>query len=828
MTVMEQRIRFARAFGGASIAYWTLGEGNALIGIPTGPWGIELESRHPGYRRWYERLAQRQMVVRYDGRGCGLSSGDTDWSLAAQALDIDAVADHLGLTTFALEGPPVSGPAAIAYAAGHPERVSHLILWNSWARTADALGSPQGQALLALLDQDWEVFTETFSHMIFGWSAGAEAHELAVLFRRDVSQGVLREYIEALLEFDTTDLLPLVRAPTLVVHNRDSVLPGPDSSQKLAALIPSAHLVLLNGQSIPWLGDMEANARAHEEFLGVSETPQRTEAPAEPGHVAASEPGDAAATEPVRSTAVILFTDIVDSMGLTEQLGDAAFRSRARELDGALRSAIRKGGGTPVEGKLLGDGVLALFASAQQAIETALACAGAGNAAGLPLHLGVHAGDVIHEDDPGGRANVYGGTVNIAARVAAASQPGQILVSDTVRGLARTSAAVAFDDQGEHELKGVSGPIRIFAVRQGADAAPPRPVAPAATGSPGVEYIQTPEGVNLAVSVLGSGQPLVFVPQYPWSHIQKEWEVPILRELWTAASRRFRLIRYDARGTGLSDRGLEDLSPEAHLRDLEAVVSGLGLPKFVLAAATSAGPIGIEYAGKHPDRVSHLILWCTSSKGSDLFLPLSALSPMATQDWRFFTQAIAHYAFDWLHGEEARAWAAFLEACTDPHEWTSSMPAMRACDASAYLSRITARTLVMTRRDVPNLGSDVARALASRIRGARLVILEGSSIAPVGGDISLIDAVSEFVEEEAGPPSGTPTDRQVSLTARETEVLRLLAGGQSGKQIAAELSVSLSTAQRHIANIYSKIGVRGRVGAVAYAIACGIAPPRDS
>jgi class 3 adenylate cyclase len=145
-----------------------------------------------------------------------------------------------------------------------------------------------------------------------------------------------------------------------------------------------------------------------------------------------------AATEGVSTlpsgTAIILFADIADSTALTERLGDTAFRAKARDLDTALRAVIREQAGTPVEGKLLGDGVLAVFTSARQAIEAALACGRSGDDAGLPLHLGLHAGDVIREEN-----NVYGGAVNIASRIAGLSALGQVLVSETVRSLARTS-----------------------------------------------------------------------------------------------------------------------------------------------------------------------------------------------------------------------------------------------------------------------------------------------------------------------------------------------------------------------------------------------------
>src|SRR6266540_1609519 len=125
-----------------------------------------------------------------------------------------------------------------------------------------------------------------------------------------------------------------------------------------------------------------------------------------------------------------------------------------------IAAVIREHAGTPIEGKLLGDGVLAVFTSARQAIEAALACGRSGDGAGLPLHLGLHAGDVIREDN-----NVYGGAVNIASRISGLSAPGEVLVSDTVRSLARTSAGVAFEDRGEQELKGVGEPVRVWAVR---------------------------------------------------------------------------------------------------------------------------------------------------------------------------------------------------------------------------------------------------------------------------------------------------------------------------------------------------------------------------
>jgi class 3 adenylate cyclase len=219
--------------------------------------------------------------------------------------------------------------------------------------------------------------------------------------------------------------------------------------------MPNARLLLFEGRLPTFTDVVEPLGDAIDQFLGVAPSPSPTE------------PGKPAST-PHSSTAIILFADIVDSTALTERLGDTAFRAKARALGPALRALIRECGGTPVEGPTLGDGVLAVFTSARQAIEAAQRCTRAGDDAGLPLHLGLHAGDVSREKDPDGRDNVYGGAVNIAARISGLSAPGEVLVSETVRSLARTSAGVTFGDRGEHQLKGVGEAVRLFAVTEGA------------------------------------------------------------------------------------------------------------------------------------------------------------------------------------------------------------------------------------------------------------------------------------------------------------------------------------------------------------------------
>jgi class 3 adenylate cyclase len=243
---------------------------------------------------------------------------------------------------------------------------------------------------------------------------------------------------------DVGNLLAQVSQPTLVLRHEPFFVPA-RCCQRVAAKIPGAQFLQYSDPTFV------QQVELIRDFVGAP----APRLPPAPGRVSQAIPS---------GTAIILFADIVDSTALTERLGDAAFRDKARDLDGALRSIIREHAGTPIEGKLLGDGVLAVFTSARQAIEAALACGRAGDEGGLPLHLGLHAGDVIREADADGRANVYGGAVNIASRISGLSAPGEVLVSETVRSLARTSAGVSFEDRGEQALKGVGEEVRVWAV----------------------------------------------------------------------------------------------------------------------------------------------------------------------------------------------------------------------------------------------------------------------------------------------------------------------------------------------------------------------------
>lgn len=348
---------------------------------------------------------------------------------------------------------------------------------------------------------------------------------------------------------------------------------------------------------------------------------------------------------------------------------------------------------------------------------------------------------------------------------------------------------------------------------------------------PPIRYARSPDGVRLAYQDFGDGPPLVFVAFCPFSHVQREMEIPEARRYLMELARTSRVIRYDGRGNGLSDRNATDFSLDAQVRDLEAVIDHLALERVALLGASIAAPAAITYAALHPARVSHLILWHAYASGADLFgSTLGAASTLADTDWELFTQTLAHVAIGWEQGDLAREYAAMVRAAVDKNALIGEIPSMfSSYDVRRHLAHIQAPTLVLARRG-PEPAAESARVLASAIPNARLMILEpGPPVPYVGDSEAVLEAGRQFLASDSATLAPALDDRAPApLTVRETEVLSLLAGGHTGKEIAHELSVSLSTAQRHIANIYAKIGARGRVDAAAYALARGLVRPRES
>ena len=433
---MEPHIQYATTSDGVSIAFMDLGAGTPLVfvGIVWGDAHLYASGAPISKPLTDELVAAGFRCIRYDSRGTGSSDRDAaDFSLEASVRDLEAAVQSLDLGGFDLIARGHGGPTAIAYSVQHPKRVSHLTLVDS-AASGKELHASEVRPINVIQtgsQAEWEYFTLALGNQLMKYEDSEAGRKYGEKMRAGMTVQAFLACEESFERIDVTALLPSVSVPALVVH--DSGLERAHmkvAAQRLARRIPNARFVSTDD----WV-------RAFREFV--------------------REERDGASDVLPAGTATILFADIVDSTALTERLGDAAFRDKARELDATLRAIIRENAGTPIEGKLLGDGVLATFTSARQAIEAALACGRAGEDGGLPLHLGLHAGDVIREDN-----NVYGGAVNIASRISGLSAPGEVLVSETVRSLARTSAGVSFEDRGEQSLKGVGEPVRAWAVRE--------------------------------------------------------------------------------------------------------------------------------------------------------------------------------------------------------------------------------------------------------------------------------------------------------------------------------------------------------------------------
>ena len=240
---------------------------------------------------------------------------------------------------------------AISWATRRLERIERLVLWSPYVHNPDVADRERFEAVISLAERDWELATETFAHWRLGWSKGRQARLRAEFIRESITQADFLRFWTAARDWDISALLSQVSAPTLLLQ-----LPPPwdfdDHMRACASAMPNAQLVRLR--------------------LASPHSPRTRRRDAPGGGISSGGRRDGGREALPSGTAVILFADIADSTALTERLGDAAFREKARDLDAALRAAIRENGGTPVEGKLLGDGVLAVFTSAREAIAAAL------------------------------------------------------------------------------------------------------------------------------------------------------------------------------------------------------------------------------------------------------------------------------------------------------------------------------------------------------------------------------------------------------------------------------------------------------------------------
>src|SRR3989337_1010902 len=373
---MEQQIRFCTTSDGVRIAYATVGEGPPLVRVLGWFTHLEFEGENPRWRRLYEGMASRFTYIRYDGRGMGLSDRDvTDFSIDAFVRDLEAVVDATGFEKVALYGISQGGPTAITYALRHPERVSHLIIYGSTARPP--WSEDQHQTMLSLVRQGWgsdlpahrQFFTGLF--MPDGDMEAIQAFNEMQRVSAPADNVVAMLTSEAGPALDCTDLLPKVTVPTLVIHRRGDAIVPFELGREIAAGIPGARFLPLEGRHHAALADidapvMETMANAIQEFIGG--------APSEEG--AASPSG----------LVTILFTDMEGSTSLTQRLGDAAAQDVLRTHNTIVRDALKAHGGSEI--KHTGDGVMASFPSASSALACACAIqqAFAERNASLPAH----------------------------------------------------------------------------------------------------------------------------------------------------------------------------------------------------------------------------------------------------------------------------------------------------------------------------------------------------------------------------------------------------------------------------------------------------------
>ena len=267
---MEQQIGFCIRPDGARIAYATVGKGPALVMPATWLSQLQLSWQDPEARRFFEGLALHHTFVRYDQRGSGLSDRNrTDFTLEAELEDLETVIDHLKLKRMALLGVSVGGPIAVSYVARHPRRVTHLILYGTYARGEAITTKELRTVLISLVRAHWGLGSKTLADLFFP-GASPITIELFSNYQRDcATPEMAAKLLELVYRANVVQFLPTLRVPTLVLHRQHERAIPFRLGRELASLTPNARFIPLDGRDhLPWLGDFESVLRAIGEFLG--------------------------------------------------------------------------------------------------------------------------------------------------------------------------------------------------------------------------------------------------------------------------------------------------------------------------------------------------------------------------------------------------------------------------------------------------------------------------------------------------------------------------------------------------------------------------------
>jgi class 3 adenylate cyclase len=442
-------VRYARS-GDVNIAYRVWGDGPFdVVFVPGTTSNVDFVVEVPGFRAILEELASFSRLIFFDKRGTGLSDPvDAGTPLEVRMDDVRAVMDAAGSARAAVMGISEGGPMSILFAATYPERAWALVLYGTYARTLWAhdyrWGSPEAEYRSSLETMATRVAQpERFEEFARSGCPTGTEEELAALARYIRVGGSVAAHVALArmnMGIDVRDVLGAIRMPTLVLQCvRDPWVPL-EQGRDLAERIPGSTFVELDcGSHIPAAAEVPI-------ILG----------PVRPFLERAWSSGVDEAEEPDRVLATVLFTDIVGSSEQAATLGDRLWRQKLEEHHELVRRQLLRYRGVEVD--TAGDGFFASFDGPARAIRCASAITSGVRELGLDVRAGLHTGECELVD-----GKVAGIAVHTGARVASHAQPGEVLVSGTVKDLVAGSA-IAFEDRGVSELKGIPGEWRLYAV----------------------------------------------------------------------------------------------------------------------------------------------------------------------------------------------------------------------------------------------------------------------------------------------------------------------------------------------------------------------------
>ncbi len=344
-----------------------------------------------------------------------------------------------------------------------------------------------------------------------------------------------------------------------------------------------------------------------------------------------------------------------------------------------------------------------------------------------------------------------------------------------------------------------------------------------------IRFIKSFDGVRLAVATSGTGAPVIKSANW-LSHLEFDWQSPVWRHWFRFLSDGRQLIRFDPRGCGLSDWDAADLSHAAQVADLEALVESVGLERFPLFGVSQGGAACIEYAVRHPERVSALVLYGCYAQGWAQRDPETrrrgeALNVLIREGWGqenpAFRQLFASLFIPDASAEQVHWFSDLMRTTTKPEIAARILDAFGAINVRALLPQVRVPTLVVHARNDARIPYEQGRMLAAEIPDARFVTLESRNHILIESEPAW-SLFKETFDGFLGKPAAPIVQEQThadfpQLTARENAILRLVAGGETNGEIAARLFISEKTVRNHLTNIFEKLGVDSRSKAIVFA-----------